>query len=108
MASVIRGDDNFDSATVGSTTAGAVGTYAFLVLDGVSITTGSVHSGSTLISGGVRAVQSLTASNTAYNANITGLARGDQYMAGTWRAMGSQTASSTSTHGRGTVFLRIS
>ena len=28
MASVIRGDDNFDSATVGSTTAGAVGTYA--------------------------------------------------------------------------------
>jgi hypothetical protein len=31
MASVIRGDDNFDSGVGGSTTAGAVGTYAWLV-----------------------------------------------------------------------------
>tara|TARA_R110002153_G_scaffold246628_1_gene402507 strand:+ start:221 stop:574 length:354 start_codon:yes stop_codon:yes gene_type:complete len=29
MVSVIRGDDNFDSAIVGSTTAGAVGTYVW-------------------------------------------------------------------------------
>ncbi len=91
-----------------STTFGDVGTYAFLVKNGSSITSGSLVSGSSLQSGGMSAVQSITANNTSYNANISQLSRGDTTMSGSWRAMGSVTYSGTSTYGRGTVFLRIS
>lgn len=91
-----------------STSFGAVGTYAFLVKNGSSVTSGSSVSGSSLQSGGVAALQSRTTANTAYDANITGLARGDTTMSGTWRAMGSVTYNGSSTYGRGTVFLRIS
>lgn len=91
-----------------STSFGAVGTYAFLVKDGTSVTSGGSVSGSSLQSGGVAALQSRTGSNTAYDANMTGLARGDTTMSGTWRAMGSVTYNGSSTYGRGTVFLRIS
>jgi hypothetical protein len=90
------------------TTFGAVGTYAFLVKNGSSVTSGSSVSGSSLQSGGVNAIQNLTVNNNVYNANMTGLARGDTTMSGTWRAMGSVTYNSTSTYGRGTIFLRIS
>ena len=102
------------SAQVGSATAslsfGAVGTYAFLVKSGTSISSGGTLAGSNLISGGVNAIQTLTSSNTVYNADMTGLARGDTTMTsyGTWRAMGSVTYNSSSTYGRGTVWLRIS
>ena len=100
------------SATIASstpsTTFGAVGTYAFLVKNGTSVTSGASVAGSSLQSGGVNAIQSRTTANTVYDANMTGLARGDTTMSGTWRAMGSVTHSSSSTYGRGTVFLRIS
>jgi hypothetical protein len=72
------------------------------------VTSGSSVSGSSLQSGGVNAIQNLTVNNNVYNANMTGLARGDTTMSGTWRAMGSVTYNSTSTYGRGTIFLRIS
>ena len=87
---------------------GDVGTYAFLVKNGSSVASGSSYSGSSLQSSGVNANQSLTANNNVYNASATGLARGDTTMSGTWRAMGSVSHSSSSTYGRGTVFLRIS
>jgi len=102
------------SAQVGSATAGLsfgdVGTYAFLVKNGTSISSGGTLAGSNLISGGVNAIQTLTSSNTAYDADMTGLARGDTTMTsyGTWRAMGSVTYNSSSTYGRGTIWLRIS
>ena len=103
------------SATPGATytqptTFGDVGTYAFLVKNGTSVTSGSSVAGSSLQSGGVSAIQSRTTNNTVYDANMTGLSRGDTTMTayGTWRAMGSVTYNSTSTYGRGTVFLRIS
>ena len=91
-----------------STTFGAVGTYAFLVKNGTSVSSGSSYSGSSLQSGGVSAIQSRTTNNSVYDANMTGLARGDTTMSGTWRAMGSVSYNSSSTYGRGTVFLRIS
>jgi hypothetical protein len=90
------------------TSFGAVGTYAFLVRNGVSISSGSSVAGSTLQSGGVNAVHSVTTNNWVYSANLTQLARGDTTMSGTWRAMGSVTYNGSSTYGRGTVFLRIS
>lgn len=102
------------SAQVGSATAGLsfgdVGTYAFLVKSGTSISSGGTLAGSNLISGGVNAIQTLTSSNTVYDADLTGLARGDTTMTsyGTWRAMGSVTYNSSSAYGRGTVWLRIS
>jgi hypothetical protein len=90
------------------TSFGAVGTYAFLVRNGVSISSGSSVAGSTLQSGGVNAVHSVTTNNWVYSANLTQLARGDTTMSGTWRAMGSVTYNGSNTYGRGTVFLRIS
>ena len=91
-----------------STSFGAVGTYAFLVKNGSSVASGSSYSGSSLQSGGVNAVVSVTGSDTVYAASATQLARGDTTMSGTWRAMGSVSYNSSSTYGRGTVFLRIS
>ena len=101
------------SATPGSsytqpTAFGAVGTYAFLVKNGTLVSSGSSYSGSSLQSGGVNAIVSVTTNNSVYAANMTQLARGDTTMSGTWRAMGSVSYNSSSTYGRGTVFLRIS
>jgi len=51
MTSVIRGSDNFDSGTVGSTTYGAVGTYVSAgeeLGEGESATGGDTKAGSTL------------------------------------------------------------
>ncbi len=90
------------------TTFGAVGTYAFLVKNGTSVASGSSYTGSSLQSGGVNAVASVTGSDTVYAASATQLARGDTTMSGTWRAMGSVSYNSSNTYGRGTVFLRIS
>jgi hypothetical protein len=96
------------SAPSPSTTFGDVGTYAFLVKNGSSVASGASVAGSSLQSSGVNGAHSVTANNTVYSANLTQLARGDTTMSGTWRAMGSVTYSSSSTYGRGTVFLRIS
>ena len=51
MASVIRGNDNFDSAIGGSTDLGAVGTYAWMFRQQQAllvITSNSTYSGSEL------------------------------------------------------------
>ncbi len=89
------------------TSFGAVGTYAFLVKNGSGINAGASVAGSSLQASGVNAVQNLTVNNNVYNANMTGLARGNTGVSGTWRAMGSVNYNSSSTYGRGTVFLRI-
>lgn len=104
----LTNDSGFITSQYSPPTAfGAVGTYAFLVKNGTSVTSGSSVAGSSLQSGGVSAVQSRTINNASYDANVTGLSRGDTTMSGTWRAMGSVTAASSGTYGRGTVFLRI-
>jgi len=75
MASVIRGDDNFDSSSVGpSTTLGAVGTYAF------------VHRGSSNLPGTTVAGSLLQYANTADANNWGGCG---VVPSGTWRLMGS-------------------
>jgi len=87
MASVIRGDDNFDSSSTGpSTTAGAVGTYGFFASN-VIITEGSTTAGSNLqFAGSPR------------------LATGNA-PSGTWRCMGKTYRTGYSDL---TVFVRVS
>ena len=101
MASVIRGDDNFDSAIGGSTDLGAVGTYAFLRTASGStagVTAGSTYSGSAL-----RYYASVdSGSNTNCYTYNTGSAP-----SGTWRAMGTG-ADSRYNHSVSSVFVRIS
>ena len=77
MVSVIRGNDNFDSAIGGSTDLGAVGTYA--LLRSVSST---VRSPGTTVSG-----------SAMYYANAYAANSNDGYISspqpsGTWRLMG--------------------
>ena len=87
------------NTTTQPTTAGAVGTYAFLGRNSNSgsITAGSNYSGSSLRYATVVSVN-------GYNYN-TALTPDGSYRSGTWRAMGT---SSRSEQTKGTVFLRIS
>jgi hypothetical protein len=79
MASTIRGDDDFDSGSVGSTNDGDVGTYMFANNNsGGTITTGATVAGSSL-----RPTSAGNPSNTSYS------------MTGTWRLMGHKTGGNT-------------
>ena len=106
MVSVIRGNDNFDSANTGpSTTVGDVGTYAMLVLSttNADITTGTTYAGSGLLYSGFLNYPSST--GNGYYSNRAGSP------AGTWQAMGynnGNPAGSTGGFYQGTIFLRIS
>ena len=95
-ASVIANTVNYTQPT----TAGAVGTYAFLGRSSNSgdINAGTSYSGSSLKYAGVSAENN-------YNYN-TALNVGGSTVAGTWRAMGTSTLGSDPS--KGTVFLRIS
>ena len=105
MASVIRGDDNFDSATVGSTTAGAVGTYAYLWRDNAGTVLGSTHSGSTLFYAVSNDDNAVAAVANVYKGS--GVVRSAISPSGTWRAMGSA-GTFTATYGQATLYVRIS
>jgi len=93
MASVIRGNDNFDSSSVGpSTDLGAVGTYAVLGRYG-GFNAGSLYSSGLTYSGWhvhVAEVYSQYASGTP---------------SGTWRAMGQEFRTDRQTL---TVAVRVS
>ena len=81
MASVIRGNDNFDSGSVGSTTLADVGTYAFCrTSSNLGVNAGATTSGSNLI-------------YSDRNGNSSGGPSG-----GTWRIMG---------HGGNTIFENV-
>jgi hypothetical protein len=101
MASVIRGNDNFDSATVGSTALGDVGTYAFLRT--ASGSTGGVTAGSTYSGSGLRYYASV---DSGFNTNTYTYNTGST-PSGTWRAMGTG-SDSRYNHFQQTVFVRIS
>lgn len=99
MPSVIRGNDNFDSANGGpNADIGAVGTYAWLG----SPTAGVLSEGSTYAGSGLRYAGS--ASTNTYNDN-TAMHIGGSAPAGTWRCMGNGGISSRY---NATLFLRIS
>ena len=103
MVSVIRGNDNFDSAYGISTTYDAVGTYACLFWNGA----GNQSPGAT-VSG-----SSLYPSNLFAYSTIAGYSTVDGTASGTWRLMG-QTGryNGTTTLARidmyASVFVRIS
>lgn len=90
MASVIRGDDNFDSSDVGpSTTYNAVGTYT-MARTASSGTYGRVPA-RTRAGSGLHPCDCLRDFNSSYT------------LAGTWRLMGY-----THYDNRGAVYVRIS
>jgi len=94
MTSIIRGSDNFDSATVGSPTYGAVGTYGFF----------RTFSGSTTYSGGTTSGSNLRPCSVSMGgSNTYGSAP-----SGTWRSMGYVSAVGSSTNQGATVYVRIS
>jgi len=105
MTSVIRGSDNFDSGTVGSTTYGAVGTYVFATRDVHNVTEGSTYAGSTLRpAGGIR-----YANDSADDYNSWYITRGGSYLSGTWRAMGRCNPTYAGSNAMSTTsFVRIS
>lgn len=104
MPSVIRGDDNFDSANAGpNAQAGAVGTYAFLYYYGAGLTEGSTKAGSLLYMAGFRSSDSFAVDSVA----STAATRGATAQAGTWRCMGRSNSSSGALDTRLTLWLRI-
>lgn len=100
MASVIRGDDNFDSGVelTTSTTQGDVGTYAFLVQQG----SGAINWGTTYAGSGLKAASVDAPNGYIYNTLVYG--NSGLVQSGTWRCMGQSTTHNT----KGTVFVRIS
>ena len=106
MASVIRGNDNFDSATVGNTTAGAVGTYACLM------TTSAIErvQGTTVAGSGLRWA------NTGDYSPLDAAGARDSAPSGTWQVMGntgyvytgSYVSGGTNPAYQTTIWLRIS
>ena len=105
MSSVIRGSDNFDSGTVGSTTYGAVGTYVFATRDVYNLTEGNTYAGSSLRPAGIARF----ANDAADDHNQAYITRGGSYLTGTWRVMGRvKTTYSTTNYMATTLFVRIS
>jgi hypothetical protein len=86
MASVIRGDDNFDSSGVGAATDwGDVGSYAFAGISGTGFTEGSTTAGSNLRPCGL--MRTSFPSNDSYASTLY-ISIGPNSTSGTWRAMG--------------------
>lgn len=96
------------AAAAGSTTYGAIKTYAFLTKRGTgAVVAGDTYAGSDLVPAGV-SVNANIADDTVGSANGSAVSVGNGALSGTWRAMGSLTASSASNWTRATTFLRIS
>ena len=97
MPSVIRGNDNFDSANGGpNASAGAVGTYAHLG-SASDISPGSTYAGSGLSWAGHAGGYGSSSNNLIVNAGT---------VSGTWRAVGYSSYASKTLFI--TLFLRIS
>ena len=105
MASVIRGNDNFDSAGVGKNAGtGAVGSYAMLATDSKGvISLGTTRSGANLIWSGL--VQYDFGSSTNLRTDLSSSESQDGNPSGTWKLLGSGTASLRYTI---SLWLRIS
>lgn len=100
MVSVIRGDDNFDSSSVGpSTTAGDVGTY--VLAQGNNTAFGTTLAGSSLRPAAFRS--SGAAGNSSYSSYYFGM--NDGTLTGTWRRMGGR---NTAYGSNITLWVRIS
>jgi hypothetical protein len=89
----------------GSTTYGAVGTYAYLWRDNAGTVLGSTHAGSTLFYAVTNDDNTTGAAANAYKG--TGIVRSSISPSGTWQAMGSAGTYSTA-YGQATLYVRIS
>ena len=103
MVSVIRGNDNFDSGTVGSTTSGDVGTYANVgQYSSAAHNLGDTVSGSSLFTW-----EGYSSSNVSSGTSFTfGGVTKAQSFSGTWRWMSSSVI--TGTRSRFGLAVRIS
>ncbi len=106
MPSVIRGDDNFDSANAGGTTFGAVGTYTW----GRPANNTNYPANST--ASGLYALSNTLAQLAYYNGPSSAFVSSDLSVlqSGTWRAMNGSTNLSTSgtNYGASGMWVRIS
>ena len=104
MASVIRGNDNFDSAIGGSTTYGGVGTYGLFHWPSAGIR----NPGDTIAGSSIYPASSFDDSGS-YN----GYSSASGHPSGTWRLMGQTgrmngTTTLTRADNYASVFVRIS
>ena len=104
-ATSFAGDGSALTGVGGSTTAGAVGTYAFLWRDNAGTTLGTTHAGSTLFYAIINDDNTSGAVANVYHGN--GTVRSGISPSGTWRAMGSA-GSYSAAYGQATVYVRIS
>lgn len=106
MSTVLRGDDNFDSASPAITDFGEVGTYAFACHPTSRLSFGDTASGSTLRGSAFTVFSTPTNNVDAY----VGL-ESSSSLSGTWRCMsqhgmiGNTSQYYTSTFG---IFVRVS
>ena len=105
MSSVIRGSDDFDSATgVINTALAAVGSYAWMF--STTASSSGISSNSTYAGSGLR--YNGYTSTDIYNGNLYSYGNtAPSAPAGTWRAMG-HAQDSRYNHYNATLFLRIS
>lgn len=109
MASTIRGDDDFDSANSGPSTAyGGVGSYTFALTpaDYSSASAGGTYSASSLV-----ACVPYTNTNVSTNGYVLSVLTNTSYTvsSGTWRSMTPEIYSGNSTYAREMcLFVRIS
>lgn len=109
MSTVIRGNDNFDSASPVSTTYGAVGTYVLADKQASGgVTYNSTHAGSTLRPTGFTGSQNRGASLDWTYTYMRGWTGPASTLSGTWRAMGEENYYTPSSYNRQTLFVRIS
>ena len=106
MSTVLRGNDNFDSASPVSTTYGGVGTY----IAGMAQTGGTQRTGGYTISGS--SLLQPTSSNWYPYAQATSLSStGSASLSGTWRLMAPRWGinnADDSNFATGGLFVRIS
>ena len=104
MVSTIRGNDNFDSASAGSTTFGGVGSYAWCFSTTASTT--GIASNTSFAGSGLR-YNGYTTSNP-YNGNPYSYGNtAPAAPSGTWRSMG-HSSDNRYNHYNATLFVRIS
>ncbi len=104
-AASFSGDGSNLTGVGGSTTAGDVGTYAWLWRDNAGTALGSTHAGSSLFFATQSDDNSSGAVANVYKGN--GIVRSGISPSGTWRAMGSAGTYSTA-YGQATLYVRIS
>lgn len=101
MSTVLRGNDNFDSASPVSTTYGAVGTYAAAV-----VPNGNTYAGGDTISGS--SLKNFTGESWNQLERFGNATQVSAGLSGTWRCMAPFQTSSVSGYAGGTIWVRIS